>query len=161
VPCTSDLFPCLVCNLIRTIIFGALWNIWLFVKSLVSNLILLRPYLVPSTLFSRTGTVHWVQRFATGWTVRGSNPGEGETFRNRQERPCGPPSLLYNGYWILPGGKAVGAWRWPPTLSNAEFKEIAELYSHSPSGPSWSVPGWTLPLPLLSSDIFFSKNPPK
>ena len=22
-----------------------------------------------------------------------------------------PPSLLHNGYWIFPGGKAAGAWR--------------------------------------------------
>jgi hypothetical protein len=27
----------------------------------------------------------------------------------------GPPSLLYNGYRLFPGGKAGGAWRWPPT----------------------------------------------
>jgi hypothetical protein len=24
--------------------------------------------------------------------------------------PWGPPSLLYNGYWVFPGGKAAGAW---------------------------------------------------
>ena len=22
----------------------------------------------------------------------------------------GPPSLLYNGYWIFPGGKVAGVW---------------------------------------------------
>jgi len=22
----------------------------------------------------------------------------------------GPPSLLYNGYWVFPGGKAAEAW---------------------------------------------------
>ena len=27
----------------------------------------------------------------------------------------GPPSLLYNGYRVFPGGKAAGAWCWPPT----------------------------------------------
>jgi len=32
--------------------------------------------------------------------VRGSNPGGGEIFRNRPDRPCGPPSLLYNGYHV-------------------------------------------------------------
>ena len=26
-----------------------------------------------------------------------------------------PPSLLYNGYRVFQGGKAAGAWRWPPT----------------------------------------------
>ena len=37
----------------------------------------------------------------------------GEIFRTRPDRPCGPPSLLYNGYRVFPGGKAAGAWRWP------------------------------------------------
>ena len=46
-----------------------------------------------------------VQRLATAWTVRGSNPGGGEIFRTCQDRPWGPPSLLYNGYRLFPGGK--------------------------------------------------------
>jgi hypothetical protein len=52
---------------------------------------------------------------ATGWTVRGSNPGDGEIFRTRPDRPWGQPSLLYNGYRVFPGGKAAGTWCWPPT----------------------------------------------
>ena len=40
-------------------------------------------------------------------------------FRTRQDHPWGPPSLLYNGYRVFPGGKAAGAWRWPPTLQLA------------------------------------------
>jgi hypothetical protein len=48
-----------------------------------------------------------VQRLAT---VRGSNPGGGEIFRTRQDQPWGPPSLLYNGYQVFPGGKAAGTW---------------------------------------------------
>jgi hypothetical protein len=51
----------------------------------------------------------------TYWTVRGSNPGGGEIFRTRPDRPWGPPSLLYNGYKVFPGGKAAGAWCWSPT----------------------------------------------
>ena len=35
----------------------------------------------------------------------------GEIFRTRPDRPCGPPSLLYKGYRVFPGGKAAGAWR--------------------------------------------------
>jgi len=35
----------------------------------------------------------------------------GEIFRTRPDRPGGPPSLLYNGYRVFPGGKAAGAWR--------------------------------------------------
>jgi len=39
----------------------------------------------------------------------------GEILRTRPDRPWSPPSLLYNGYLVFPGGKAAGAWRWPPT----------------------------------------------
>ena len=46
-----------------------------------------------------------VQRLATGWTVRGSNPSESEIFRTRPDRPWGPPSLLYNRYRVFPGVK--------------------------------------------------------
>ena len=41
----------------------------------------------------------------------GSNPGGGEIFHNRPDGSWGPPSLLYNGYRVFPGGKAAGAWR--------------------------------------------------
>ena len=40
---------------------------------------------------------------------------EREIFRTCPDRLWGPPSLLYNGYRVFPGGKAAGAWRWPPT----------------------------------------------
>jgi hypothetical protein len=86
---------------------------------------------------------------ATAWTVRGSNPGRGQIFRTHPDRPWGPPSLLYNGYRVFPGGKVDGAWHWPPTPSSAEVKERVELYLYSTSGPSWSVIGWPLPLPFL------------
>ena len=52
---------------------------------------------------------------ATGWTVRGPNPGVGKIFRTCPDLPWGPPSLLYNGYRVFSGGKAAWAWRWPPT----------------------------------------------
>ena len=41
----------------------------------------------------------------------GSNPGGGEIFRTPEERPWGPPSLLYSGYWVITRGKAARAWR--------------------------------------------------
>jgi hypothetical protein len=44
-------------------------------------------------------------RLATDWTVLGSNPGGGEIFRTCPDRPWGPPSLLYNGYRVFPGGR--------------------------------------------------------
>jgi len=40
-----------------------------------------------------------------GWAVRESNPSGGETFCTCPDWPWGPPSLLYNGYWVFPGGK--------------------------------------------------------
>jgi hypothetical protein len=68
-----------------------------------------------------------VQQLTTGWTVRGSNSGGGEIFFTRPDRPWGPPSLLYNGYRVFTGGKAAGAWCWPPT------REWVELYLYAPS----------------------------
>ena len=46
-----------------------------------------------------------VKRLASGRAVLGSNPGGGEIFRTCPDRPWGPPSLLYNGYRVFPGGK--------------------------------------------------------
>ena len=66
----------------------------------------------------------YASELATGWTVRGSNPGGGEIFRTRPDRPWGPPSLLYNGYQVFPGGKVRpgrDADHSPP--SNAEVLE--------------------------------------
>ena len=60
--------------------------------------------------------------------------------------PSQPPIQWVPG--LFPGGKAVGAWLWPPTPSGAEVKEKVELYLYSPAGPSWPVLGWSLPLPL-------------
>jgi hypothetical protein len=46
----------------------------------------------------------------------------GEIFRTRTDRPWGPPSLLYNGYWVFPGGKATGRGAGHPTPSSAEVE---------------------------------------
>jgi len=37
--------------------------------------------------------------------VWGSNPSGGEIFCTCPDWPWGPPSLLYNGYRVFPGGK--------------------------------------------------------
>jgi len=54
------------------------------------------------------------------------------------------------GTGAFPGGKAAGAWRWPPP-SSAEVKETVELYLYSSPGPLLPILGWTLPLPILSA----------
>jgi hypothetical protein len=88
-----------------------------------------------------------VLRLVTDWTVRGSNPGGGEIFRTRPDRPWGPPSLLYNGYQVsFPGVKRSGRGVDHPPSSSARVKERVELYLYSPSRPSWPFLGRTLPL---------------
>jgi hypothetical protein len=88
--------------------------------------------------------VQSVQRLATGWTVRGSNPGGGEIFRTRPDRPWGLPSLLYNGYRVsFPEVKRPGRGVDHPPTSSAEVKERVELYLYSLSGPSWPFLGRT------------------
>ena len=88
-----------------------------------------------------------LQHVSAGWTVRGSNPGGGEIFRNCPDRPWGLPSLLYNEYRVsLPGVKRPGRGVDHPPPSSTEVKERVELYLYSPSGPSWPVLGRTLPL---------------
>ena len=81
------------------------------------------PFFVKYNFSARAGIAN-----ATGWTVLGSNPSEGKIYRNRPGRSWGPPSLQYNGYWVFPGGKTAGTWRWPPTSSIAEVKERVDLY---------------------------------
>jgi hypothetical protein len=53
--------------------------------------------------------VQSVKRLATRWTVRGSNPGEGQIFCTCSDRPSGPHSLLYNVFRVsFPGVKRLG-----------------------------------------------------
>ena len=47
-----------------------------------------------------------------GLDCRGDRiPVGGEIFRARPDRIWGPPILLCNGYRVIPGIKATGAWR--------------------------------------------------
>jgi len=64
-------------------------------------------------------------RIATRYWLEGSGiePRYWRVSRTLPNRPCGPPSLLYNGYRVFPGGKAAGAWLSPLILSSAEVKE--------------------------------------
>jgi len=55
----------------------------------------------------RTWIAELLFKFATGWTVRGSNPGGRRDISCLQDRPCGSHSFLCKGYWVLPGGKSA------------------------------------------------------
>ena len=74
---------------------------------------------------------------ATGWTVRGLNPGGGgKIFRTCPDRPWGPPSLLYNAHRVFPRGKErPGRDADPSPPSSAVGHERVELYLYSPYGP--------------------------
>jgi hypothetical protein len=67
------------------------------------------------------------QRLATGWTIRGSNPGKGEIFRNLPGQPWIPPTLLYNGYRTILKDNVAGCGgnHLPPP--KAEVEESIEL----------------------------------
>jgi hypothetical protein len=77
----------------------------------------------------------------------------GEIFRTRPDRSLGPPSPLYNGYRVFPGGKAAGAWCWPPTPSSAEVTKGYSFTSIHPLGQFRPVTG-LLYLNRSSSQIF-------
>jgi hypothetical protein len=83
---------------------------YVYNNQLDALLILNNLMFVPCITVDRVAQSVW--RLATGWTVRGSKPSRGEIVRTRPDLPWGPPSLLYNRYQVLAGGKAAGA---PPT----------------------------------------------
>jgi hypothetical protein len=89
-----------------------------------------------------------------GWTIRRSNPGGGEIFRTREDRPRGPPILLYKGYpESFPVVKRPERGVNHPHPSSAEVKERVELYLYSLSGPSWPVLGRTLPYQIFRAGV--------
>jgi len=96
-------------------------------------------------------TLHYLFNVAMGWTVRGSNPGCGRDFPHPSRPALGPTQPLYNGYRVFTGGgvKRPGRGVEDPPSSRAEVKKRIELYLYSPSGPTWPVLGWPLPLHYL------------
>ena len=90
----------------------------------------------------------------------------GEIFRTCPDRPWGPPSLLYNGYRVFPGGKErPGRDADPSPLSSAVGQERVELDLYSPYGPyglyraSVPVQDYTLPLPYRLHESHVQANP--
>jgi hypothetical protein len=96
------------------------------------------PKFKPCPTVTMAGIDQSVKRLATGWTVRGSNPGEAEIFFKRPDRPWGPPNLLYNGYRAFARGKAAEAWFWPPTPSSAE---VRKEYNYTSTPHLWALRG--------------------
>jgi hypothetical protein len=62
-------------------------------------------------------------------------------FSHTSKRSWGPPSPLYNRYRVFPGGKAAGAWCWPPTPSSAEVMKGYSYTSIHPLGQFRHVTG--------------------
>jgi hypothetical protein len=89
---------------------------------------------------------NWCLRPDTSRTVPGSNPGGGEIFRIRPDRPWGTLSIMYNGYRL----KLSGLGFIHPPSSSAEVKERVELSLYFRSWPSCFILGWSLSLPLRS-----------
>ena len=58
----------------------------------------------------RDSSVGMATRYGLDGPEIESRWGWGEIFRTHPDRPLGPPSLLYYGYWVFPGSKAAGAW---------------------------------------------------
>jgi len=64
------------------------------------------------------------------------------------------PASYTVGTGSFPGLKRLGHGVDHPPPSSAEIKERIDPYLYSPFRPSWTVIGWTLPLPLpLSSHL--------
>jgi hypothetical protein len=62
------------------------------------------------------------------------------------------PTSYKMGTGSFPGVKRPGCGVDHPLPPNAKVKERVELYLYFPSGPSWAVLGWTLPLPFTVSE---------
>ena len=83
-----------------------------------------------------------VQRLSYGMEDPGSNPGVGRDFPPRPNRTWDPPSLLYNGYRVIPGGKVRpgrAADHSPP--SSAAVMEKQSYTSTHPLGHTGPVTG--------------------
>jgi hypothetical protein len=105
---------------------------------------MLLEYLLPFINLT-TFKLFYSMSFATGWTVRGLDPGGSEILLTRPDRPWDPPNLLLNWYRLsFPGVKRPGRGVDHPPKSSAKVKERVQLYLYSPSGSSWPVLGWTL-----------------
>jgi hypothetical protein len=96
------------------------------------------------------GIAQAVKRYATGWTIRGSNTCRGRDFpHTSRPAPGAHPATCTMGTESFPGVKRPGRWADHPPASSAEVEGRVELYICSPSGPSWPVIRRALPLPYV------------
>jgi hypothetical protein len=82
-----------------------------------------------------------VQRLATGWTVRGSNPCGSEIFAPFETGPGAHTASYTMGTGSFPGVKRPGRVVDHPPPPSVEVKERVGLYIYTPGGTSWSVLG--------------------
>jgi hypothetical protein len=82
-----------------------------------------------------------VLRLATGWMVRGSNSGGGEIFCTLPDWSSTIGTASFSG--VKRPERGVNH----PTHLTPRLKKVI----YSPSGPSWLILGWPVPLPLLPS----------
>jgi len=80
----------------------------------------------------RSRYIDWLRAGLSGDRI----PVWDEIFGNCPDRPWGPPSILYNGNWLFPGGRErPGRDADPSPLSSAVGHERVELYLFFPYGP--------------------------
>jgi hypothetical protein len=91
------------------------------------NVIITPVYIATRKSISWTGIAQAVWRLATGWTVRGSNPGGGRYFRHPCRRPEAHPASCKMGTWSFTGVKPKGGGADHKTPSSVEVKEIVQL----------------------------------
>jgi hypothetical protein len=73
------------------------------------------------------------------------------------------PASYKMGTGSFPGVKRPGLGVDHPPPSSADVKDRVQLYLYSPSGPSWSILGWSLTLPLpmelcIKLDGFYNRD---
>jgi len=93
-----------------------------------------------------------IKRMATGWTVQDRIPMGGARFSALvQTGPRAPPSLLYNGYRVFPGGKERP--RREADLSPASGTVVKKEYSYT-STPSMGRTACTEPQRLYNGALY-------
>ena len=108
--------------------------------------------------FSRDSSVGLATRYGAGQS--GDRIPVGARFSAPVQTGLGAhPASCTMGNGSFPRVKLPGAWRWSSTPSSTEVKERVELYLYSSSGPSWSVTGSTVPLPLAGRPRYPGSRP--